>query len=79
MGRNRDIETAKQIEKNRQGCPTASRLAETLFDLAREHRRPALETLAIQVDGWAQGGRDLSSAEYNQVLVAAARAFEVNA
>lgn len=66
---------ADLVNRRRALCPRAVRFAETLFGLAVDHRSERLELLAIQVDGWAQDGREITAEEEARVIAAAAEAL----
>lgn len=57
-----------RILKNRAKARDTILLAETLFDLARDLRSSSLETIAIEVDGWAQEGHNVTREETEAVI-----------
>jgi hypothetical protein len=56
--------------------PRARRFAETFAALGREHGKPALEDLAVQIyENFVQQGREMTTPDENAALNAAAATF----
>jgi hypothetical protein len=64
-----DIDTleARRQAINRSEHPYTLKVANRLFDLAREHRSSDLEDLAIEVDALAADGFDLTKGEIERL------------
>ena len=72
----RETRHAQAVTANRLRTPRASKLADTLFDLARDHSIAALETLAIEIDGnFCQRGVEITEAEWARVFRAGVNAM----
>ena len=56
----RDRAEADRIRRNQARCITTEQMAECLFDLSRELRSEALQTLAIEISGMAQDGIEIT-------------------